>query len=220
MNNGTRGVGWSPSTARSAKADCSRIKRHAKAITEDKMAKQLDLFCGTAENPQGINAEVAAGLPVAATCAMPKPETKEETVAPTVMTMEDVARKENLVKAFKKVASNKGAPGADRQTIVDVREHIGELIPELQVALLTGAYEPGEIRRVWLPHGLRRKVAGNVVWAFPTWWTGLCNRPYYKYLARSTNRLSMPAATGSGLGEVATRLSLKPHSIWRKGMST
>lgn len=115
------------------------------------MAKQLDLFFGTAENPQGINAEVVAGLPEAATCAMPKPETKGKTAAPTVMTMEAVASQWNLSEAFKKVASNKGAPGPDRQTIVDVHEHIGELIPELHVALLTGAYEPGEIRRVWLP---------------------------------------------------------------------
>ena len=184
------------------------------------MAKQLDLFFGTAENPPGINAEVVTGLPVAATRAMPKPETKEETAALTVMTMEAVASQWNLSEAFKKVVSNKGAPGPDRQTIVDVREHLGELIPELHVALLTGAYEPGEIRRVWLPHGLTRLVADNEVWAFPTWWTGLCNRLYCKYLARSSNRSSTQAATGFDRGTVATRLSRRPRSTWPKGMST
>jgi group II intron reverse transcriptase/maturase len=49
------------------------------------------------------------------------------------------------------VASNKGAPGPDRQSVTQVHEHWAELEPELRVALLKGTYEPGSIRRVWIP---------------------------------------------------------------------
>jgi group II intron reverse transcriptase/maturase len=63
--------------------------------------------------------------------------------------MEEVCRR--LTCSFDKVASNKGAPGPDRQSIDLVREHWVELEPELHTALLKGTYEPGNIRRVWIP---------------------------------------------------------------------
>jgi group II intron reverse transcriptase/maturase len=57
----------------------------------------------------------------------------------------------NLEKAFEKVASNRGAPGPDRQSIEDVREHLDELWPELTDSLLQGTFQPGDVRRVWIP---------------------------------------------------------------------
>jgi group II intron reverse transcriptase/maturase len=67
------------------------------------------------------------------------------------MTMEEVADTTNLRTAFDKVASNKGAPGPDRQTIDVVRAHLDGLLPALNTALLEGTYRPGLIRRVWIP---------------------------------------------------------------------
>jgi hypothetical protein len=67
------------------------------------------------------------------------------------MTMEEVASEENLRMAFQQVASNKGAPGPDRQSVVEVREHLDELLPALHGELLNGNYQPGNIRRVWIP---------------------------------------------------------------------
>jgi group II intron reverse transcriptase/maturase len=67
------------------------------------------------------------------------------------MTMEEVASEENLRKAFQAVASNKGAPGPDRQGIDEVREHLGEILAVLHRELLKGIYRPGLIRRVWIP---------------------------------------------------------------------
>ena len=43
------------------------------------------------------------------------------------MTMEEVASGHNLKEAFRQMASNHGAPGADGQTIKQVREHLGEV---------------------------------------------------------------------------------------------
>jgi group II intron reverse transcriptase/maturase len=63
---------------------------------------------------------------------------------------------ERLEEAFSKVAANKGAPGPDRETIAQVQEHLPEVLAKLRKSLLTGTYQPGEIRRVWIP-----KVGGK-----------------------------------------------------------
>jgi len=78
---------------------------------------------------------------------VPQPEVKEEQAR--LATMEVIASYLEL--AFEKVAANKGAPGPDRQTIDQVREHLGTIIPLLRRSLLDGSYRPGDIRRVWIP---------------------------------------------------------------------
>lgn len=108
---------------------------------------QLRLRFGTAENPQGSVGAAAMGLPIAAACAVPKPGRKEKKA--TSATMEEVC--ERLTCALASVATNKGAPGPDRKSIEQVREHWPELERELRAALLQGHYEPGMIRRVWIP---------------------------------------------------------------------
>ena len=67
------------------------------------------------------------------------------------MEMEEVAKEENLKRAFEAVAANDGAPGPSRQTIAEVREHLREILPGLASELLAGTYRPGMIRRVWIP---------------------------------------------------------------------
>ena len=59
--------------------------------------------------------------------------------------MEEVANR--LTGALLKVASNKGAPGPDGQTVEELREQWPIVLPRLQADLLAGAYRPGEIRR-------------------------------------------------------------------------
>jgi group II intron reverse transcriptase/maturase len=79
--------------------------------------------------------------------AEPKPKDKEKKSASA--TMEEIC--ERLASAFQSVASNRGAPGPDRQSIEQVREHLSEILAVLKVDLLEGTYRPGEIRRVWIP---------------------------------------------------------------------
>jgi hypothetical protein len=121
-----------------------------KAITASEQVDQLVLFCETADSPQGADGGADAGQPVPATLAVPKSRSMKQTGLPA-MTMEEVASEENLRMAFQQVASNKGAPGPDRQSIVDVREHLDDLLAVLQAELLNGSYQPGNIRRVWIP---------------------------------------------------------------------
>lgn len=67
------------------------------------------------------------------------------------MTMVEVASQDNLRRAFERVASNDGAPGPDRQSVDEVREHLDAVLPELHRELLDGSYRPGLIRRVFIP---------------------------------------------------------------------
>jgi RNA-directed DNA polymerase len=58
---------------------------------------------------------------------------------------------EYLDDALLNVVANKGAPGPDRQTVEEVYKHWSDTKPELAKGLLDGTYQPGDIRRVWIP---------------------------------------------------------------------
>lgn len=121
-----------------------------KGITASKEVGQLELFRETADSPQGNGGGSYAGEPAQDLRPVPKSRTTQGQ-APPAMTMEEVAKPTNLRWALDKVASNKGAPGHDRQTTDDVREHADVILPALHDALLDGSYRPGVIRRVWIP---------------------------------------------------------------------
>lgn len=115
--------------------------------------RQLGLPLGTAEEREAKaeradgQADVDRSTP--ARCAVPRPSGKEQK-APSA-TMEQVCKR--LSEAFQNVASNKGAPGPDRQSIEEVGKALPKLLPRLTADLLAGIYEPGNIRRVWIPKG-------------------------------------------------------------------
>lgn len=117
--------------------------------------QQLVLNFGTAENPQEkCGAEGGRSLDGSRsrTRKAPKPKIKSRKAGPA--RMEEVV--ERLEEAFVHVAANKGAPGPDRQTVEAVRQRLPNLLGGLRKSLLDGSYQPGEIRRVWIP-----KAAGQ-----------------------------------------------------------
>jgi len=74
--------------------------------------------------------------------------------APAVDTerlLEQAASASNLATALLNVARNKGAPGVDGCSVKEVVGAARSLLPRLQRALLEGNYQPGDIRRVWIP---------------------------------------------------------------------
>jgi len=121
-----------------------------KAVTASEEDRQLELISETAESPKGNDGGRDRGRPRPRTRAVPKSEGTKGRGLPA-MTMEEVAREENLIRAFEKVASNDGAPGPDRRTIDEVEKHLGTIVPVLNRSLLEGNYQPGDIRRVWIP---------------------------------------------------------------------
>lgn len=125
-------------------------QRGGKAVTASEQAKQLDMLHETADSPKGADDEPDEDRSASGAPAVPKSRSKENELLPA-MTIEEVAKERNLRNAFQKVASNKGAPGPDRQSIIEVRRHLDEILPALHRELLNGSYRPGNIRRVWIP---------------------------------------------------------------------
>jgi group II intron reverse transcriptase/maturase len=118
-----------------------------KAIPVEETAVQLRLPIATAENPRGATRRRSRDRLGEIRAGAPKAVGKTGTAAPA--TMEEVAKR--LTDALVKVASNKGAPGPDGQTIEMLRAQWLVVLPGLQADLLAGRYQPGGIRRVFIP---------------------------------------------------------------------
>jgi group II intron reverse transcriptase/maturase len=118
-----------------------------KAIPVEETAVQLGLPIATAENPKGATRRKTRDRLGAIRAGAPKAIDKVETAAPA--TMEEVAKR--LTDALLKVASNKGAPGPDGRTIEQLLEQWPVVLPKLQTDLLAGSYQPGAIRRRYIP---------------------------------------------------------------------
>ena len=76
--------------------------------------------------------------------------------------MEEVADRENLNRAYRRVKANQGAPGVDGMTIAAARDWIIAHKEELIAALLDGSYQPRPVRGVQIPKpggGMRQSRA-------------------------------------------------------------
>jgi len=131
-----------------------------------KATRQLELRFGTAENRSAIAPRTDGGLVdhlmASEPSAEPKPDLKRE--SGLFATLERVTARLEL--AFSKVEANKGAPGPDRQSIEEVRKHLGKIVLVLAENLLDGSYRPGDVRRVWIPKsgsGFRGLGIPNVI---------------------------------------------------------
>ncbi|MDR1534863.1 MAG: group II intron reverse transcriptase/maturase, partial [Planctomycetota bacterium] len=65
--------------------------------------------------------------------------------------LEGVVRADNLLRAFKRVKSNKGAPGVDGMTVEEPGQWLDAHPEELRSDLLRERYRPAEIRGVSIP---------------------------------------------------------------------
>jgi RNA-directed DNA polymerase len=65
--------------------------------------------------------------------------------------MEEVCQRDNLNRAYRRVKSNKGAPGADGMTISDLGPWIERHKEQLIASLRDGTYRPQPVRRVDIP---------------------------------------------------------------------
>ena len=121
-----------------------------RAVPVKEAARQLTLPFATAASPRedrGAESVIPRDRSVGKTPEVPKAEDKPKIAGPAVM--EQVV--DCLEAAFAKVFANKGAPGPDGQTVEAVREHLPKILPRLRTDLLKGTYQPGDIRRKWIP---------------------------------------------------------------------
>ena len=69
----------------------------------------------------------------------------------TTMLMEEVCARENLMKAYKRVVRNAGAPGVDGMTVKELMPYCRKHWTHIREELLNGRYEPKPVRRVEIP---------------------------------------------------------------------
>jgi RNA-directed DNA polymerase len=65
--------------------------------------------------------------------------------------LDAVLASDNLARAWKRVKSNKGAPGIDGVTVQDWPAHAREHWPALRGQIESGRYQPQAVRRVEIP---------------------------------------------------------------------
>ena len=65
--------------------------------------------------------------------------------------MEEVCGRENLLRALKRVKSNKGSPGIDGMTVGELPGYLKQHWPAIREQLLSGSYKPQPVRRVEIP---------------------------------------------------------------------
>jgi RNA-directed DNA polymerase len=118
-----------------------------KAVPVEETAVQLGLPVATAENPRGATRRRTRDRLGALRAGALEATVNAGRAAPA--TMEEVAYR--LTRALLKVASNKGAPGPDGQTIEALCEQWPSVLPGLQADLLAGTYQPGQVRRAYIP---------------------------------------------------------------------
>ena len=125
----------------------SSLGGQGKAVPVEETAVQLSLPIATAENPQGATRRRTRDRLGVLRAGAPEAIVNGESAASA--TMEGVA--DRLTSALLKVASNKGAPGPDGQTIAALVEQWPVVLSRLQADLRAGTYRPGEIRRAYIP---------------------------------------------------------------------
>ncbi len=65
--------------------------------------------------------------------------------------LEEVLRRENILRAFRRVRSNKGAPGIDGMSVEELGDYLKVEGPRLREELLKGTYRPVPVRQVEIP---------------------------------------------------------------------
>ncbi len=110
-----------------------------------------------ADSPSGGKGEDPSDVSVGKSYLLLKADIKEandlatRAVDANDRLLERVASVPNMARALLKVARNKGAAGVDRCSVKEVVAAAPRLLPQLRRTLLSGTYQPGDIRRVWIP---------------------------------------------------------------------
>ena len=65
--------------------------------------------------------------------------------------LEEMLEEKNLRAALKRVVSNKGSPGVDGMTVVELPKYLKTNWLSIKENLLTGKYKPAPVKRVEIP---------------------------------------------------------------------
>ena len=91
-----------------------------------------------------------AGRYPAGACVSAEADTapRRRTKAEASGLMEAVVERGNLMLAYQRVVTNKGAAGVDALTVFALKDHLKQHWPQIRARLLAGEYVPSPVRRV------------------------------------------------------------------------
>lgn len=99
-------------------------------------------------------------------CVIHPTSGKNHSVKNQTWLMEWIVSEGNMREAYKKVVSNKGSPGIDGVTIIDLKDYLFKHWETTKQLLLEGNYEPQPVKRVEIPKpdgGVRKLGIPNVI---------------------------------------------------------
>ena len=92
--------------------------------------------------------------------------------------MEQVCDPKNLIRAYRRVRSNKGKPGVDGMTVHELADWLRQNHAALTASLLDGTYQPQPVRGVQIPkpgRGQRKVVRSPPCYQIFCWMTSTRN---------------------------------------------
>lgn len=99
-------------------------------------------------------------------CERPPITATEEPIQNTASLIEAMLERENMLKAYKQVVRNKGAPGVDGMTTEDLKDYLKEHWFQLKDEVVSGRYKPNPVKEVEIPKpggGVRKLGIPTVV---------------------------------------------------------
>jgi len=132
------------------------------------------------------------------------------------MLMEEVLRRENLIKAYHRVRANKGAPGVDGMTVDDLKLYLKEHWPRIKEQLIAGTYQPQPMRRVDIP-----KPGGKGVRSLgiPTVLDRFIQQAILEVLAPIFDPHFSASSYASARAEAPMMRCDAPGSMWKKAIA-
>ena len=91
--------------------------------------------------------------------------------------LEQILQRDNLLRAYKRVKQNKGAPGVDGVTVEQLQEHLWQHWDTVLNQLLSGTYQPTPVKRWKFQTRRRGAVIGHTD----------CNGPPYPTSPSASN---------------------------------
>ena len=78
--------------------------------------------------------------------------------------MEQIVSKENMTRAYKRVLSNRGAPGVDGLEVAELKDYLAQHWSSIKTALLDGSYSPSPVKQV----AIKKSGGGDRLLGIPT----------------------------------------------------
>jgi len=90
-----------------------------------------------------------------------------QSLAEDVQLMEIILDRQNMLRAYRRVLANKGAPGVDGMTVGQLKSFLKRCWPKIRQVLLEGTYKPLPVRRKEIPE----PTGGVKLLGIPQYWT-------------------------------------------------